>query len=249
MTLLAQHCAQGLDRAQLYERSLAAVRARDDFLSVAGHELRTPLATLILQTEALLAAAANAPETLPERARPMLRSVRRLSKLAEELLDVSRMRAGRLSIERESLELTSLVREAVARALEAMPRAPAVRVHAPEPIIGRWDPQRLEQVVTNLLGNAVKYGGGQPVDVQVRCAPSRAELVVRDQGIGISVVEQTRIFERFSRVVERRDYAGLGLGLWIVRQIVLAHGGEISVRSAPGQGAEFTVSLPMGEGL
>jgi signal transduction histidine kinase len=245
ISLLAHHCAQGMERARLYEQALEAVRVREDFLSVAGHELRTPLSALVLQTELMLAAAGDA-ALARARSEPILRTVRRLSKLADELLEVSRLRAGRLQIDPERVELTSLVRDvATCTAQSATPPPSELRIEAPQRIEGHWDPLRLEQIVTNLVANACKYGRGKPVDVRVAVSEGAAHLSVRDQGIGISPADQARIFERFSRAVAPGSFSGLGLGLWIVREIVRAHGGQISVRSERGQGAEFIVVLPL----
>jgi len=244
ITVLAQHCAQGMERARLYERALEAIRARDDFLSVAGHELRTPLGALVLQTEYMLSATEPF-AAVRERSVPVLRSVRRLAKLADELLDVARIRGGRLRLELEPVELGALVREVAPRTAEGFGRTADLRITAPTPVEGRWDPIRLEQVVANLVSNACKYGDGKPIEVTVGRGPAGAELVIRDHGIGLSSTDQARIFERFERAVSPQEYAGLGLGLWITRQVVQAHGGQISVRSELGQGSEFRVQLPL----
>jgi len=120
-----------------------------------------------------------------------------------------------------------------------------VRLEAQAPVVGNWDKARLEQVVTNLLSNAIKYGAGAPIAINVRTFDGRARLAVRDEGIGVSPSERGRIFERFERAVSAKHYGGLGLGLYIVRRIVDAHGGQIAVESAPGAGAQFVVELPL----
>ena len=244
ITLLAHHCAQGMERARLYERAVEAVRVRDDFLSVAGHELRTPLGTLLLQVQMLVEDPPSDPD--PERYAPVLRTLGRLIKLADEVMDISRLRAGRLHLEPELMDLSSLVRDVVGRQLAARRRrAPEIRLRADEPIEGWWDSMRLEQVVTNLITNACKYGGDQPVDVEVSRHPEGVQILVRDRGMGIQRADQARIFERFERAVSTESYAGLGLGLWIAREVVEAHGGHITVLSEAGQGAEFKVVLPL----
>jgi signal transduction histidine kinase len=119
-------------------------------------------------------------------------------------------------------------------------------VDAPGEVRCALDPDRMDQVVSNLLSNAVKYGREGPVEVRVRREQDRAVLEVEDHGIGVAPEDQERIFERFERAVPARHFGGIGLGLWIVRQLVEAHGGTIRVRSVPGQGATFTVELPAG---
>jgi signal transduction histidine kinase len=143
------------------------------------------------------------------------------------------------------VELGALVREVAARAAEGLGRPSSdLRIIAPTPVEGRWDPMRIEQVITNLVSNACKYGEGKPIELTVARGPEGVELVVRDHGIGMSAADQARIFERFERAANTREYAGLGLGLWITRQVVHAHGGQISVRSQLGRGSEFSVQLP-----
>ena len=119
-----------------------------------------------------------------------------------------------------------------------------VAIHADTPLVGRWDRMRLDQIVTNLLSNALKYGKGKPVTLEVHRVGEGVSLSVRDQGIGIAIEDQARIFDRFERAVSQRNYGGLGLGLWIVHQIVEALGGTVTVQSSKGNGATFTVELP-----
>ncbi|WP_394823718.1 ATP-binding protein [Pendulispora albinea] len=221
-----------------------AVRIRDDFLSIASHELHTPLTPLKLQIERLQRREQNATQ-LQEKLAVVARQVDRLTNLARQLLDVSRITGGRLKLTPEEVDLTAVVRDA-ADALEAESRqsGSVIAIDAEPKVVGYWDPTRIEQITSNLLSNAIKYGQGKPILVQVTHDNGHARLSVHDNGIGIPPEQQQRIFDRFERAVSVRHYGGFGLGLWIVRQIVEASGGHVTVESQVGQGSTFTVELP-----
>jgi PAS domain S-box-containing protein len=251
---LGRRAGLAVDNARLYAASQTAVRLRDDFLGVASHELKTPLTPILLKVQALQRRVNAEPDgVLPARqVGAMLDAVgaqtRKLSVLVSGLLDVSRISTGRLELRLEPVDLAALMRE-VAHAFEpeAAKADCALRLRLTEaPVVGQWDRLRLEQVVTNLLANALKYGAGRPVEVTLATADGRALLGVRDEGIGIAAEAQARIFEKFERAVSDRHYGGLGLGLYITREIVRALGGSVSVESEPERGALFTVSLPLG---
>ncbi|MCO5172068.1 MAG: PAS domain S-box protein [Planctomycetes bacterium] len=249
---LGERAGLALAAARHHRAAEAAIQQRDEFLSVASHELRTPLQSLGLAVQGLQAQARRAgglarvaPATLERALETLARQQRRLSRLVDALLDVTRLAAGRLHLELEPVDLSTVARDVTdlfAGELAAA-RTP-VAVRTPGPVVGRWDRGRLEQVVANLLSNALKYGAGRPVDVEVHADARRARLVVRDRGIGMDPATRDQIFERFKRGVSARHYGGLGLGLFIARQIVQALGGAIHVSSAPGQGATFEVELP-----
>jgi signal transduction histidine kinase len=241
--------AASVEQQRLASEAQAAVRVRDEFLGVAAHELRTPLTSLKLQLQLLYRqlrqGATRDPERMHRAVDSCERQTTRLSQLVDSLLDVSRLSRGRLELHPEALELGEVVRELVRR-FETEARLAGVRltVDAPHPVPGRWDRLRLEQVLTNLVSNALKYGRGAPVDVRVRDQGEHASVEVQDRGIGIAPEDAQRIFERFERAVSSRHYGGLGLGLFITRQLVEALGGHISLESHPGQGSTFTVLLP-----
>ncbi|WP_306465617.1 PAS domain-containing sensor histidine kinase [Myxococcus sp. AM009] len=249
---LARRAATSLDNGRLYTEAQEAVRARDSFLSVASHELNTPLTSLMLNIQALrrdmeprASSGATSLEALSTKVVAVQRQVSRLSSLVRELLDVSRITAGRLRLEREDLDLAALTLEVVPRFTEDLARAGcALRLDAGSAATGHWDRLRLEQVLQNLLSNAIKYGRGRPIEVRVGADVSRAWLSVKDQGVGIPPEGRARLFQRFERLASERHYGGLGLGLWIVKQIVDAMEGRIVVESVPGQGSTFTVELP-----
>jgi signal transduction histidine kinase len=162
------------------------------------------------------------------------------------LLDVTRIGAGRLRLDLEEVDLASVVREVAGRFSEQAVKARcALELHLPQPAVGRWDRLRLDQVVTNLLSNALKYGAGSPVLLEVEVQGEEASLRVQDAGIGIAPEHLARIFGMFERAVSERHYGGLGLGLYITQQIVLALGGRIEVSSHPNAGARFSVHLPL----
>jgi signal transduction histidine kinase len=225
-----------------------AVLLRDEFLAIASHELRTPLTPLRLQLQVMLRSlrqGRTATDELEAAAESALRQTERLTALVNDLLQVSRISMGRLTLHVETMDLADAAREVLERhGSEARSAGSPLSLRA-ESVVGRWDKLRVDEVLTNLIVNAIKYGAGKPVEVAVERSNGMARLVVRDQGIGISGKDQKRIFDRFERAVPMRSYGGMGLGLYIAKQIVDAHGGTIDVRSVPGEGSTFTVELPV----
>jgi PAS domain S-box-containing protein len=233
-----------LGTATDFQELKQAIRARDEFLSIASHELRTPLTALKLRVQGMLHG-----KQLEDRLRTKLESVsrqtERLERLIDSLLDVSRITTGHLEIEPEEIDLCSVVEDVIERYREeALQSGSRIEVDVDAPVHGVWDRMRMEQVLTNLISNAVKYGDGKPVSVRLRADNGHAELSVSDRGIGIAEEDCARIFEQFERAAARRNYGGLGMGLYITRQIVVAHGGAVRVESRPGEGSTFRVSLP-----
>ncbi len=247
---LARRAALSVENARLYREAQKAIRLRDEFLSIASHELKTPLTPLSLKLQMLSREARRQLDSPFRRAVEDYitvgsRQVKRLSELVGDLLDVARIAGGRFRLEFEEVELSTLTREVVARHEPEATRAGSRLVlEAQEAVVGHWDRLRLEQVITNLVDNAIKYGAGKPIHIQLEADAGRALLRVRDEGIGIAPENLSRIFDRFERAVSDRHYGGLGLGLYITRTIVEAMGGTIQVESTLGQGATFTVVLP-----
>lgn len=228
------------------------LQLREDFLSIASHELRTPLTPLGLHLQILqrflkrpeVSKIPDCPKQLDLMTRA-LSQVTRITRLVEDLLDVSRITTGRLSLDTEKIDLSHLIREVVERYSSQLKGAHCeVRLDLPEHLPGEWDRLRIEQVVTNLLTNAMKFGAGKPIEISAFAMGDSRILQVRDHGIGVSEEDQPRIFNRFERAVSQRHYGGLGLGLFIVRQIVEGHGGTIRLESKIGEGSKFIVSLP-----
>lgn len=240
------------ERALLVHDLERAVALRDEFLSIASHELRTPLTSLQVQSQALdrLLERGDLSRLTPERlhrSMGVMRSqIAALTALVDDLLDVSRIGAGRLPLQPQSVDLAELVRDVTARlGPQASQSGCVLEVTSDAALVGLWDRGRLEQVLVNLLTNSFKYGAGRPVHVSTEQREGQAVLTVRDHGIGIAFEDQPRVFERFGRAASSAQYGGLGLGLYITREIVESHGGRVGLQSAPGQGATFTVALPL----
>ena len=229
-----------------------AIQLRDDFLSIAAHELRTPLTPIRMYLQLVRRHIEELAPDLPkvEFLRKAVRSTdqefERFLRLVENLLDVSRMSAGRLILERREFDLAELVKTVMDRfGAELRKSQCELHLDLQAPVIGRWDQTRLEQVVINLLTNAMKYGAKKPIEVTVSKNDEKAFIAITDHGIGISKEDQDKIFLRFERVAPLKHFGGFGLGLFIAREIVMAHGGTIHLVSEPDVGSTFTVELPL----
>jgi signal transduction histidine kinase len=236
------------------------VKLRDEFLSIASHELKTPLTSLRLKVDGILRVAAKADKgaidvgKLATRVQGVDKQLSRLTELVDALLDVSRAASGQVQLRLEEVDLAAVAQAAAQRFKDDLASAGcslSVVVAGPSgsksPILGRWDRMRLDEVITNFLSNAIKYGAGKPVQIRVSATKTVATVEIEDQGIGISPDDQRRLFERFARVVSPEHYGGFGLGLWIVKLLVEAMGGKVAVRSAVGTGSVFSAELPRQE--
>ncbi len=246
----ARHAAIAVDNGRLFREAQASIQVREDFLGIAGHELKTPLTALKLQLQSLERAASRSQpprlDQMSDRLARMGQQIQRLERLMSELLDVSLVTAGRLILRREEVDLGRIVTDLISRQQENVAESGSeVTVDVPEPVVGAFDPARTEQVVLNLFTNALKYGRAQPVVVSLRKVGDHARLTVRDHGIGIPPEARAKIFGRFERAVSTRHYGGFGLGLWIAKQIVEAAGGRIWFESKTGEGTSFEVELPL----
>jgi PAS domain S-box-containing protein len=234
------------DERLLLAQAEESIRLRDEFLSIASHELKTPLTALQLQLQGLHRRIVAVDPSLAARIERGVRSGQRLADLIEALLDVSRIATGRFELKRERFDLSATVHEVVDRLRESAAREGSpVTVVAPRGVIGSWDRLRLEQVLTNLLANAIKYGKGGPIEVALTVGPGEVVLHVSDRGPGVPEQDLQRIFGRFERASSLRNYGGLGLGLYVARQIIEAHGGSVSARNLTSGGASFSVRLPL----
>jgi two-component system, OmpR family, sensor kinase len=235
------------DLARSNEELRAALKARDEFLAIAAHELRSPMHALLLQMTSVVETARRVGDhDLLVRVERVKQIVERYVRRATTLLEVSRISAGQRKLHPEKTDLVEIVREtSEIYAAEAAYHGSRVDVVAPDVLFGCWDRMALEQVATNLLVNAIKFGDGKPIEVTLSSEDGWAQLMVRDHGVGISATDQARIFERFEQALVAQTHGGFGVGLWLVRTLVEAHGGSISIDSAPNQGATFTVRLPI----
>ena len=238
-----------LNQTQLeLQRSL---KMRDEFMSLVAHELRTPLNTLFLETQmrSLQLKRGNSAAFGPQQMEGMIqrdeRQIKSMIRLIDDMLDVSRMRSGKLSIRPAQVELMKLLERVVSDlSLQAATTGNAMSLLPHDPITGCWDEFRVEQVIVNLLTNALRYGCGQPVVVSVERDGELVRIDVRDHGKGIAPADLERIFEPYERGARNGEPKGLGLGLFISRQLAISHGGELRVTSTPGEGSTFSLVLP-----
>lgn len=236
------------EEALAKESAEAALKLRDEFLSIASHELKTPLTSLKLQSQIFFRKTEKGDMRVYEKANvdemaaQTERQVITLARLVDDMLDIARIRSGKLTVERENLNLAELVNEVVMRFKNQLSALPLVRCEGE--CDGEWDRMRLEQVINNLLTNAIRYGRGKPIEIKVTGETDFVRLEVKDQGIGITKESQERIFERFERATNATHVSGLGLGLFITKQILKAHDGTIRVESEKDVGSTFIVELP-----
>ena len=233
-----------------------SLRMRDDFMSLVAHELRTPLNTLFLESQMRSLQlqrgnlAALGPDRLPAMVARDQRQIQSMIRLIDDMLDISRIRSGSLSIRRTDFELTGLLGRVVSDlALQAAGYGSSLTLHPHAPVHGCWDEFRIEQVIVNLLTNALRYGNAKPIDVMVDTGAAGAVRIdIIDRGIGISEADQQRLFEPFERGSANGEVKGLGLGLAISRQLAEAHGGRLDVASDGKSGSVFSLVLPLGAG-
>jgi signal transduction histidine kinase len=222
-----------------------AIQAREDFLASAAHELKNPLNALQLGVDSMEGLISDVSSRSKERIARTQRSARRLAELVDRLLDVARLRAGKLTLDFSEVDLASVTRDVIDRESDTIRQSGCTVAFEGDPsVVGWWDLLRIDQIVTNLVTNAVKFGQGKPIRVSVHGHGDQATLSVQDQGVGISREEQARLFAPFTRAAPLKSVGGFGLGLWIVAQLVDALGGHVELESELGKGATFKVTLP-----
>lgn len=247
---LANRIGIVVDKARLYSEAQEAIKTRDEFLSIASHELRTPLTSILLNLQLMLMKMQKAEKSkldtkeIVKLSENALKQSWRMSRLINDLMNVSAASTGRFEIEKEETDLAEMVHEAIERFNNHAQMKRLKFLPPAEKIIGFWDKIRLEQVFSNLISNAMKYGDGKPIEVNIKNDKNNAYFIISDKGIGIKQEDQKRIFERFERAASR-EYRGLGVGLYITNEIVKAHNGEITLKSKEGHGSMFTISLPL----
>lgn len=230
------------------------IKSRDEFLSIASHELKTPLSAMLLQIQTALYNIRNVSlanfsvEKLLKMLQSTEQQTKRLSKMINDLLNISLITTDRFDLEKEKIDLSHLTKEVIDRFAERAEREGSpIKLQTEKDVIGNWDKLRIEQAITNLITNAMKYGGNKPITIVVGHANGMGTIKVSDHGIGIPADRQKRIFERFERGVSNHSYKGLGVGLYITQHIVQTHEGKITLQSKPNTGSTFTISLPLAQ--
>jgi len=234
------------------EAAEEAIKARDEFLSIATHELKTPLTTITLRIQSTLDSILNQSlanfngEMLVESLSSAHEQTNRLQKLIKDLLNFSLITRGKLDLELKEVDLNEVIKLTIDRFQDNVVLAGCkLEFKSEGEINGLWDQVRLEQALSNLLTNAIKYGEGSPIEVESKSQKDIAKVVVTDHGIGIDPEQQKLIFEKFKRGTKNGKYQGLGVGLFIVKQIIEAHGGKVGVKSKLGVGSVFTIEMPI----
>lgn len=235
-----------------YETAQKEIKARDQFLAIASHELKTPVTSMLLQVQSAIHNIRNVSlanfsvANLLKMLEGTEQQSQRLSKMVNDLLNLSLITTGKMDLEPEEMDLSATAKDVAENFSEKLRKENnTIEVLAEKPVIGLWDKVRITQAITNLISNAIKYGGNKPIIVKVTHSHDKAKLIVQDHGIGISNDQQKRIFERFERAVSSKDYQGLGVGLYITNQIAQAHNGRITVESKLNNGASFILELPL----
>jgi PAS domain S-box-containing protein len=238
-----------LSEHKLHQQAEASVRMRDEFLAVASHELRTPLSTLVLRLGLLEHHAAKGDlEQVSASASRAQEQASRIGRLVDRLLDVSQLASERLKLELRRCTLDEIVRAAAERLSEQAASAGCdITLELENDLIVRADKFRLDDAFSNVIANAIKFGAGKPIEIQLKAADGDAVVCVEDHGIGIPEEDLSRIFGRFERATQSRQYSGLGLGLYIASQVVERHGGSIRAENRSKGGTRFTIELPLVE--
>lgn len=248
-----QYLTYLIELQKAYKKAQLEVKARDEFLSIVSHELKTPLTSMLLKLQTVLHNIRNVSlanfsvENLLKMLESAEQQSKRLSKMITDLLNVSLITTGKIDLEPEKMDLSVTTKEVVERFKEKLEKEHyKLTVNAEHPVVGNWDRLRIEQAITNLLGNAIKYGKGNPIHIKVANSNNTGKFIIEDNGIGIPHALQEKIFTRFGRAVDGHAFEGLGVGLYITQQIVHAHKGELQVKSKEGYGSTFIIELPLG---
>ena len=236
-----------------YGVALKNIRARDQFLSIVSHELKTPLTIMLLKLHDMLNSIQSVSlanfsiQKLMKVLKNSEQQIKWLSLMINDLLDVSLISTGRMKLQLEDTDLVSVVEQVKQSFSEMLKKEKyKIKIHAKSSVVGKWDKVKIEQVITNLVSNAIRYGESKPIEIKIFMNRGQGTFIIKDEGIGIPAQEQKAIFELFKQAPEPKEYKkGLGVGLFITSEIVKMHGGKIKVSSVPQKGTSFTVELPL----
>lgn len=249
---ISRRAAIAIENARLYSQAQKAIKQRDEFISVASHELKTPITSLKLQLEAIARSISKSHleridhEYLQKFSASSIRQLDRLTRLVEDMLDISRLSTGKLALDLRVADLSDITKEVLGRFTNQLKDLNIpLEVQLEEDLIIECDPFRIEQVITNLMTNAIRYGEKKPISLRLKRENGTACFSLKDSGRGIDPADHSRIFNRFERAIAATDISGLGLGLFISRQILEEHKGKIWVQSQLGHGSTFNFTLPV----